>query len=93
MTYTQEQKELLLDKLFDGVVCMDIYYDIDIIHRSYGLSYYNPKTNEFVLSYNYIWKFFENENRDNYYEIEELISSILRDTTERKELITNYWRG
>jgi len=88
MTYTQEQKDLLLDRLFDGVVCFNIYHDIDISHRSYGLSYYNPKTNEFWLNWYQIWQFFQNKNIYNHQEIKDLTQGVLRDLTERKELTT-----
>jgi len=86
MTYTQEQKELLLDYIFDGVACFNIYRDIDIFHPNNRLSYYKSKTNEFVLSYSNIWQFFEEKNGYNYQEIKDLTSTILRDLTKRKEL-------
>jgi len=86
MIYTQEQKELLLDRLFDGVVCMDIYGDIDIRHRNGTLSYYNLKTNEFRLNWLQIWRIFETKYKYNTQEINDLTSGILRELTKRKEL-------
>jgi len=50
--YTEEQKDLLLDKLFDGVVCFDIYNNIDIFHKKNFSSYYNPKNEVFWISEN-----------------------------------------
>jgi len=85
-------KNLLLDRLFDGVVCLNIYSDIDIIHRNYGLSYYNPKTNKILLNYTNIWQFFEEKNGYNYQEIKDLTSTILRNLTKRKELTTCFSR-
>jgi len=90
MTYTQEQKDLLLDKLFDGVVCLDIYINVDIIHKNNKLSWYSPKTNIFWLSYTNIWQFFETNNSHNSQEIKDLTEGILRDLTKRKELTTAY---
>jgi len=91
MKYTQEQKDLLLDRLFDGVVFFNIYDTIRITHINNKKSWYNPKTSLFWLSYSNIWHFFENENIYNFQEIKYLIEPILRDTTERKELTTNAW--
>jgi len=91
MKYTQEQKNLLLDKLFDGFICFNIYDDIDIEHKNKRLSYYNPKINEFSLSWFQIWQFFEEKTGYNYQEIKDLTSTILRDLTKRKELTTRYW--
>jgi len=88
MTYTQEQKELLLDRLFDGVICLDIYRNVNIRHKKFYYSYYNPKINEFSLSWFQIWRFFETNNSHNYQEIKDLTETILRDLTKRKELTT-----
>jgi len=88
MTYTEEQKYLLLDNLFDGVVCLDIYGDIDIEHKNRRLSYYNTKTNKILLNYANIWEFFEEKNRYNYQEIKDLTEGIMIDLTKRKELTT-----
>jgi len=90
MTYTQEQKELLLDRLFDGVVCMDIYGDIEITHKNEHLTYYNPKTNMFWLNWYQIWSFFLDKNDNNRQEINDLTSGILRELTKRKELTTTW---
>jgi len=92
MDYTEEQKDLLLDRLFNGVVCLDIYRDIDIRHRNYGLSYYNLKYNEFTLSRRQIWDFFTIHYDYKYQEIKDLTQGILRDTTKRKELTTSQLR-
>jgi len=93
MRYTQKQKQLLLDNIFDGVVYFNIYGNIDIKHKNRNLSFYNPKANNFVLSWDNIWRFFENKNDDNYFEIKDLTQGILIDLTKQKKLITNYWRG
>jgi len=53
--YTSEQKELLLDHLFDGFVCLDIYDGIEIIHKNRGISYYIPESNIFLLNKFQIW--------------------------------------
>jgi len=89
MTYTQEQKDLLLDKLFDGVICLDIYNNIEIIHKNSNISYYIFGSNTFRLSWSNIWKFFENEKNDNQQEIEELTSNILIDLTKREGIKTH----
>jgi len=89
MTYTKEQKELLLDRLFDGVVCFNIYNDIiDIIHPNRYISYYNSKLNKFYLSWDNIWFFFESKEYRNYEEIKDLTCSILRYLTKRNTLTT-----
>jgi len=95
MKYTQEQKKLLLDKLFDGVVCLDIYGDINIRHKKNNYSYYNPKYNIFSLDLISIWNFFNKKNIDNYEEIKDLTGGILRDLTNQKELTTTrrWWGG
>jgi len=93
MYYIQEQKELLLDKLFDGVVCFDIYRNVNIRHRNGYLSHYRLKSNRFLLNWKQIWNFFENKNRDNFLEIRELTSSILIDLTKQKKLTTYYSVG
>jgi len=90
INYTQQQKDLLLDKLFDGVVCLNIYGDIDIIHKSNNLSYYNPKYNVFRLNYDNIWQFLREKNGYNHQEIRYLTEGILRDLTKRKELTTKF---
>jgi len=87
MKYTQQQKELLLDKLFDNVICLNIYIGVDIIHKNKFLSYYNPKTNMFWLNWDNIWKFFK--NGDNYKKVKKLTEAILRDLTGQKELTTS----
>jgi len=97
MKYTEKQKDLLLEKLFDGVVCLNIYRDIDIIHKSNNLSYYNTKTNEFWLNSRQILATFETNSSGKYQEIKELSEAILRDLTKRKGLTTHrttrsYWR-
>jgi len=89
MNYTQEQKDLLLEKLFDGVVCLNIYRDIDIRHNKFNYSYYRPKSNRFLLNWDNIWRFFENENADDYLEIKDLTEAILRDLTKQKGLLTD----
>jgi len=86
MSYTQQQKELLLDRLFDGVICMDIYGDVEIIHKNNNLSYYNPKFNQFSLSWKRIWNFFEYKKVGNYQEVKNLTSTMLRDFTKRNIL-------
>jgi len=91
MTYTQEQKELLLDKLFDGVVCLNIYDYIDIRHKSYNKSFYRPKTNIFWLNDIQIWNSFKNKKNDNYQEIRDLTSTILKDLTGQNEIKVGRW--
>jgi len=89
MNYTEKQKNLLLDRLFDGDVCLDIYNNrINIIHYNYYLSHYNFNGYEFWLNWYQIWVFFENKNKDTYQEIEDLSEAILRDLTKQKELTT-----
>jgi len=88
MTYTEEQKDLLLDLLFNGVVCFNIYHDIHIRHKNKYLSIYYPKIKAFKLNWDNIWRFFVNKNADNYIEIRDLTSTILRDLTKQNKLKT-----
>jgi len=84
--YTQEQKELLLDKLFVGVIHFDIYKYIEIEHTKRYISYYYPKFNQFSLSWEEIWNFFEYKKQGNYQEVKDLTQSILKDLTKRNVL-------
>jgi len=92
MNYTQEQKQLLLDNLFDGVVYFNIFEDINIIHRNRFFSIYQLKYNKFWLSQPNIWRFFENEKRNNFYQIIELTQNILKDLTKQKNIRTENLR-
>jgi len=72
MNYTQEQKELILDNLFNGVVHFNIYCEINVKRKNYYL--YN------------VCRFYENENKNNYREVKDLIEGILRKLPGIKEI-------
>jgi len=88
MTYTPEQKELLLNLIFDGVVCLDIYDGIDITHKNHFFSRYNFNEYEFWLNWYQIWSFFEGVIGDDYEKIKDLTSTILRDLTKQNKIKT-----
>lgn len=89
MNYIREQKELLLNKLFDGVICFDILNNkINIIHKTDEVSYYDVKNNIFYLSYFKIWRFFETDG--SYLQVQDLTSAILKALTLQNKLTTDF---
>jgi len=94
MNYTESQKELLLDKLFVGVICFNIYNDITIIHKymilnvhNYNLvSKYFSRHKKFFLSMEQIGLYFQDNEHPYYEEIRDLTQTILKDLIKQNQL-------